>query len=128
MRRIHSTMSNKLLIIDHNLQSAVHLSGEIFECPILELSNVFPFTIACIWLCRHLAVRYSKLHGTTDDNAFWPGHLLDKIQLYMPKREPFSNSVFTQVKPTKKAYPQQVNQPGGWKVSDFGYVQYGSLS
>ena len=80
--------------------------------------NVFSF--------RHLAVRYSKLHGHTDDNVFWPGHLLDKIRQYMPHREPTSSAVFTHVKPTKKAYPQQVDHPGAWKISDYGYIQYGS--
>ncbi|XP_052779508.1 EF-hand calcium-binding domain-containing protein 12-like [Mya arenaria] len=35
-------------------------------------------------LTRHLAVRYQHLHGMSGDNAFWPGHLLDKMRLCMP--------------------------------------------
>lgn len=33
---------------------------------------------------RHLAIRYQHLHGSSNENAFWPGHLLDKVRLCMP--------------------------------------------
>lgn len=35
-------------------------------------------------LTKALAIRYQHLHGNSSENAFWPGHLLDKLRLCMP--------------------------------------------
>ncbi|KAL4226312.1 EF-hand calcium binding domain 12 [Mactra antiquata] len=35
-------------------------------------------------LTRKYEIKYQHLHGSTNANAFWPGHLLDKVRLCMP--------------------------------------------
>ncbi|XP_060081393.1 EF-hand calcium-binding domain-containing protein 12-like [Ylistrum balloti] len=81
-------------------------------------------------LTSHLAIRYQQLHGTTNQNAFWPGHLLDKVRLCMP---PYSepqiadgaHSLFTHVKGEQSVYPGLQRENSAWPVNDNGYVQSG---
>ena len=62
-----------------------------------------------------------------DDNAFWPGQLLDKLRLCMPQNEPRASAVFTNVRQERKVYPGYNNDLNTWAVNDSGYVQYGTI-
>ncbi len=68
-----------------------------------------------------------QLHGHTDDNAFWPGHLLNKIALHMPQSDPPSGAVFSRASRGKQIYPSNNTDLRAWDVSDQGYIKYGSL-
>ena len=74
---------------------------------------------------RHLAQKYTHLHGHSDDNAFWPGHLLDKLRLHMPNADPKSATVFSSVKAEKKIYPGFDNNLRSWAQNDSGFIQVG---
>ncbi|NXT18516.1 EFC12 protein, partial [Syrrhaptes paradoxus] len=51
---------------------------------------------------RHLQ---RKKMGKSNDNKFWPGHLLDKLYLYFPeKQHDRAHALFSYVHPTKPAY------------------------
>ena len=75
--------------------------------------------------CRHLGSKYTELYGKSNENAFWPGHLLDKIRLCMPNSEPKYSSVFRTVKAEKKTNLGYNNDLRTWPVSDEGYIQSG---
>ncbi|XP_019634126.1 PREDICTED: EF-hand calcium-binding domain-containing protein 12-like [Branchiostoma belcheri] len=87
-------------------------------------------------LTRTHKVRFKKLvssdtpnASSVDDNAFWPGHLLDKLRLCMcpedkPPAEPHTLFHNTQNKPpTNWGYENKET----WPVSDRGYIQYGHI-
>lgn len=76
-------------------------------------------------LTKNLAQKFTDIHGTSNDNAFWPGHLLSKIRLYMPNVEPKSATMFNSVKQEKKVYPGFDNNLRGWPQNNAGYVQIG---
>lgn len=84
-------------------------------------------------LTSHLAIRYQQIHGNTDDNAFWPGHLLDKIRICMPPTaKPSSagdagNSIFSKTVDDRIYRPEfQPRETSAWPVSEDGkYVQLG---
>ncbi|XP_013411229.1 uncharacterized protein LOC106174281 [Lingula anatina] len=82
-------------------------------------------------LTSKFAVRYKQLHGNIDDNAFWPGHLLDKIRLCMPpydnpQHEPGARSMFRNTTTgelrTNHGYDNDLNL---WPVNDSGCIQMG---
>ncbi|KAM6365313.1 EF-hand calcium-binding domain-containing protein 12 [Pluvialis apricaria] len=51
---------------------------------------------------RHLQRRKMQ---KTSDNKFWPGHLLDKLYLYLPeKRQDRAHALFSCVRPTRPVY------------------------
>ena len=77
-------------------------------------------------LTRHMATRYTQIHGRVDQNAFWPGHLLHKVRLCMPHTETKSGSFFTAVKKENKIYPGY-NDLLNWTANDSGYIQEGTL-
>lgn len=81
-------------------------------------------------LTSHLAIRYQQLHGTTNQNAFWPGHLLDKVRLCMPPyNEPEiadgAHSLFTHVKGEQSIYPGLQRENSAWPVNEDGFIQSG---
>ena len=81
------------------------------------------------FLCfRHLATRYVNIHGHTDDNAFWPGHLLDKLELCMPDRVPLQSSILHCTRQQKRVNMGMNNDLRIWPVHELGYVQYGSIA
>ena len=73
-----------------------------------------------------MAQKYTALYGPSDDNAFWPGHLLDKLRLCMPGETPATvrpAAAFTSVKKEKKIYPGYDNNLKSWPLSAGGYLQ-----
>ncbi|XP_033647564.1 EF-hand calcium-binding domain-containing protein 12-like [Asterias rubens] len=76
-------------------------------------------------LTMHLAKRYVTLDGGgVDPNAFWPGHLLDKIRLCVTDEDkPQTDSIFTSTRTTRRrAYPEYNNHLKWWPISDQGYM------
>lgn len=88
---------------------------------------LFKLLFSC---CSKFAVRYKQLHGGVDDNAFWPGHLLDKLRLCMPPYdkptlEPGSRALFQQTRgeiPVNQGYASLDT----WQANDGGYIQQGT--
>ncbi|XP_062441787.1 EF-hand calcium-binding domain-containing protein 12 [Rhea pennata] len=65
----------------------------------------------------------------SNDNNFWPGHLLDKICLYLPSAEPGrAHALFSYVHSTKPVYHGIYNPERSWLVSDQGYLTYGDTA
>ncbi|KAJ8047403.1 EF-hand calcium-binding domain-containing protein 12 [Holothuria leucospilota] len=80
-------------------------------------------------LTSHLGKRYVKLRETeAKTDPFWPGHLLDKIQLCMDdhSHQP-TNSLFRTKQPSRRVYPGSHNHDRWWPVSEAGYVNPGDI-
>ncbi|XP_038264391.1 EF-hand calcium-binding domain-containing protein 12 isoform X1 [Dermochelys coriacea] len=78
-------------------------------------------------LTRRLHVKWSNLSYKSHDNNFWPGHLLDKLRIYLPQIEPNQeHALFSYVRPTPPVYPGIYNPHRSWPISDQGYVTYGN--
>ncbi|KAJ7316952.1 hypothetical protein JRQ81_003114 [Phrynocephalus forsythii] len=69
---------------------------------------------------------FAFLNPLTDPNSFWPGHLLDKLRLYLPQMERNSgDALFSHVSRTRPVYPAVYTPDRHWPVSKQGYVIYG---
>ncbi|XP_065264834.1 EF-hand calcium-binding domain-containing protein 12 [Emys orbicularis] len=78
-------------------------------------------------LTRRLHAKWSNLSYKSHDNNFWPGHLLDKLRIYLPQIEPNQeHALFSYVHPTPPVYPGVYNPHRSWPISDQGYVTYGN--
>lgn len=77
-------------------------------------------------VCRKYATRYIDLHGSIDDNAFWPGHLLDKIVLCMPEPPQQGSSIFHSTKQKKRTNIGYNNDLRTFPINR-GYVQYATI-
>uniref|UniRef100_K7FKQ8 EF-hand calcium binding domain 12 n=1 Tax=Pelodiscus sinensis TaxID=13735 RepID=K7FKQ8_PELSI len=76
---------------------------------------------------RHLHMKWSNLSCRSNDNNFWPGHLLDKLRIYLPQiKTNQEHALFSYIHPTPPAYPGIYNPHHSWPVSDQGYVTYGN--
>ena len=69
-------------------------------------------------------VSFTHSSGVSDDNAFWPGHLLDKIRMHMPDSYPKVSNFFNTVILEKKIYPGYENKIN-WAQNGAGYIQMG---
>ncbi|CAH1265016.1 EFCAB12 [Branchiostoma lanceolatum] len=88
-------------------------------------------------LTRTHKVRFKKLAGSdtpntssVDDNAFWPGQLLDKMRLCMcPEDKPpaESHTLFHNTRHKPPSNWGYDNNDRTWPISDSGYVQYGHI-
>ena len=87
------------------------------------------------YACRHIRSRPGfkyKDHGLPDNNAFWPGALLDKLRLWMPNaslnKSSSVDNIFQPVTRTKFSNPlgPVVEQKSSWPENGSGYVQFGS--
>ena len=84
---------------------------------------------------RHIRSRPGfkyRRHELPDNNAFWPGALLDKLRLWLPKEtlldKPYSvYNVFQPVQHPKIYNPHSplVTQRTSWPENSSGYVQFG---
>lgn len=78
---------------------------------------------------RHLAVRYQHLHGDRGTNAFWPGHLLDKLRLCMPPYDcpqgrDKESAIFTRARQTP-AVNYGYEPVDVWPTNSDNYTQIG---
>ena len=74
-----------------------------------------------------------KYHGLPDNNAFWPGALLDKLRLWQPSEtlldKPYSlYNIFQPVEHPRiyNPYSPIAVQRKSWPENSRGYVQFGS--
>lgn len=72
-----------------------------------------------------LKTKRSDVTQQTDPNFFWPGHLLDKLQLYLPtmKRDR-SLALFSSVCPQPPIYPANYHPDRWWPIKNRKYVTY----
>ncbi|XP_051838670.1 EF-hand calcium-binding domain-containing protein 12 [Antechinus flavipes] len=64
----------------------------------------------------------------THPNFFWPGHLLDKLLLYLPDKKWEKQMVlFSRVDKKSPVYPARYHPRDCWPVSDAGYVTSGEF-
>ncbi|XP_044531961.1 EF-hand calcium-binding domain-containing protein 12 [Gracilinanus agilis] len=62
----------------------------------------------------------------THPNFFWPGHLLDKLLIYLPHKKWEKQLVlFSKVEREPHAYPAIYHSERCWPISDTGYVVSG---
>nr|XP_013810374.1 PREDICTED: EF-hand calcium-binding domain-containing protein 12 [Apteryx mantelli mantelli] len=65
----------------------------------------------------------------SNDNNFWPGHLLDKICPYLPAVEPGrAHALFGYIHSTKPVYRGIYNPDRSWLLSEQGYLTYGDAA
>ncbi|XP_027719545.1 EF-hand calcium-binding domain-containing protein 12 [Vombatus ursinus] len=70
---------------------------------------------------------YSEIQGT-HPNFFWPGHLLDKLLLYLPNKKWKRQLVlFSQVEKLPHTYPAIYHPDRFWPISDAGYITFGNF-
>ncbi|XP_074055143.1 EF-hand calcium-binding domain-containing protein 12-like [Macrotis lagotis] len=69
-----------------------------------------------------------KCYGSTHPNFFWPGHLLDKLLMYLPhKRWKKQMVLFSRVEKLPQSYPAIYHPDRFWPISDEGYVTCGNF-
>ncbi|ETE71341.1 EF-hand domain-containing protein C3orf25, partial [Ophiophagus hannah] len=75
---------------------------------------------------RELRRMYHYLNPLTNPSNFWPGHLLDKLHLYLPEpRQDRSEVLFSRVSHTRPVNPG-INVPRrNWPVNNKGYMTLG---
>ncbi|XP_078518518.1 EF-hand calcium-binding domain-containing protein 12 [Lissotriton helveticus] len=77
-------------------------------------------------MTKNLKRKFPHLCSAPHVNAFWPGHLLDKLRIYIPHLTPTpGDALFSHIKPKRESYPGIYNNTHTWPVSDQGYVIYG---
>lgn len=89
--------------------------------PTLVLGHDHPL----LSVSSELKTKRSDVTQQTDPNFFWPGHLLDKLQLYLPtlKRDR-SLALFSSVCPQPPAYPVTYHRDRWWPIKNRKYVTY----
>ncbi|XP_075839216.1 EF-hand calcium-binding domain-containing protein 12 [Microtus pennsylvanicus] len=59
----------------------------------------------------------------THPNYFWPGHLVDKLRLYLPTvARDQSQAIFSCVDHTRHAYPAKYHSKDWWPMKDWAYM------
>lgn len=67
----------------------------------------------------------SDIMQRTHPNAFWPGHLLDKLQLYLPTvSRDRSLALFSTVRQQPSTYPATYHPDHWWPIKNMKYVTY----
>ncbi|XP_040595205.1 EF-hand calcium-binding domain-containing protein 12 isoform X2 [Mesocricetus auratus] len=72
-------------------------------------------------------LKAKKLSGlsSTHPNHFWPGHLLDKLRLYLPTvATDKSQAIFSYVEHKCHAYPTTRHSKEWWPMKDWAYMIY----
>ncbi|XP_031238892.1 EF-hand calcium-binding domain-containing protein 12 isoform X2 [Mastomys coucha] len=63
--------------------------------------------------------------SVTHPNYFWPGHLLDKLRLYLPTvAKDQSQAIFSCVKYEPPVYPAIYHDKGWWPMNNSGYMTH----
>ncbi|XP_038176786.1 EF-hand calcium-binding domain-containing protein 12 [Arvicola amphibius] len=61
----------------------------------------------------------------THPNYFWPGHLVDKLRLYLPTvARDQSQAIFSCVERTRHAYPATYHSRDWWPLKDWAYMTH----
>ncbi|KAM6216147.1 EF-hand calcium-binding domain-containing protein 12 [Rhynchocyon petersi] len=77
-------------------------------------------------LPRKLQSKRHRGHLLTHPNFFWPGHLLDKLQLYLPTTATDrSLALFNHVQHLPSAYPATYHPDHWWPMRNKNYITYG---
>ncbi|KAL8212642.1 UNVERIFIED_CONTAM: hypothetical protein K2H54_054174, partial [Gekko kuhli] len=75
---------------------------------------------------REMRKMFGFLNPKTDANSFWPGHLLDKLRLYLPQMKcDEGEALFSHVSRTRPVYPCIYHPHRSWPISDQKFVTYG---
>ncbi|XP_047600155.1 EF-hand calcium-binding domain-containing protein 12 isoform X4 [Lutra lutra] len=75
---------------------------------------------------RKLQVKSPRGPQRTHPNFFWPGHLLDKLQLYLPTvAVDRSLALFSCVQPQPHAYSATYHPDHWWPIGNMNYMTYG---
>nr|XP_056702817.1 EF-hand calcium-binding domain-containing protein 12 [Euleptes europaea] len=79
-----------------------------------------------LFMERELRKMFDFLNPKTDANSFWPGHLLDKLRLYLPQMEhDEGEALFSHVSRTRPAYSSTYHPNRSWPISEQTFVTYG---
>ncbi|XP_051011600.1 EF-hand calcium-binding domain-containing protein 12 [Acomys russatus] len=61
----------------------------------------------------------------THPNHFWPGHLLEKLRLYLPTvAKDKSLAIFSRIEQTRHAYPASYHSKDWWPMKDWAYMTH----
>lgn len=72
---------------------------------------------------RKLEVKRPRGTQRTHPNVFWPGHLLDKLQLYLPTvAVDRSLALFSCVQPQPSAYSATYHPHHWWPIGNMNYM------
>ncbi|XP_072328074.1 EF-hand calcium-binding domain-containing protein 12 isoform X3 [Scyliorhinus torazame] len=82
---------------------------------------------------RKLKMKLQPLPGLypntqANPRAFWPGHMLDKVRMYLPYAQLEHKEVlFSSTQGDATLSPHQYLNDKGWPISDQGYLTYGDI-
>ncbi|XP_028905782.1 EF-hand calcium-binding domain-containing protein 12 isoform X2 [Ornithorhynchus anatinus] len=72
---------------------------------------------------------YTSEDNATHPNFFWPGHLLDKLRLYLPTQgRERENPLFSWIHQTPPVYPAAYQPIDRWPINYQGYMTYGNYN
>ncbi|XP_048348212.1 EF-hand calcium-binding domain-containing protein 12 [Sphaerodactylus townsendi] len=75
---------------------------------------------------REMRKMFRFLNPKTDPNSFWPGHVLDKLRLYLPQmKRDEGDALFSHVSRAHPVYPGTYHPHRSWPVSELKFVTYG---
>ncbi|XP_054832375.1 EF-hand calcium-binding domain-containing protein 12 [Eublepharis macularius] len=75
---------------------------------------------------REMRRMFGFLNPRTDANSFWPGHLLDKLRLYLPEMErDEGEALFNHISRTRPVYSGIFHPYHNWPINELNYVTYG---
>ncbi|XP_064633040.1 EF-hand calcium-binding domain-containing protein 12-like [Lineus longissimus] len=129
------TASGKLLIDSRHMYPDSHSVKPVGTRMTLSTGRAFIQRQVDCWmtfeeyekLTSKFAARYKDLHGC-DMNAFWPGHLLDKLRLCMPPYDSHKpagvTAMFQPIMREKKIYHGYDNDINTLPVGDNGHSQF----
>lgn len=135
--KVLRTRSGKLMMnTRHNYPTKKRVHAEGFKQNLSTGRAVIHRKVNC-WmtfeeyekLTKHLAVCYRNIHGSTNENAFWPGHLLQKLRLCMPPydknvAQDQESAIFRRVHRTP-AVNYGYESAGVWPTNSSMYTQLG---
>ncbi|XP_033100475.1 EF-hand calcium-binding domain-containing protein 12-like isoform X2 [Anneissia japonica] len=78
------------------------------------------------YLTRHLSKRYISMNQTEDPSIFWPGHMLDKLCIYLPRHKE-TQCLFSSTHQSKRSNPGYHNDLQSWPIGNNGYVKFGDI-